>query len=227
MIVRTKSFLAAASLAFFSVTACTGPDRPASGDGGRMVIANVHKTVDMFPAAWKISRNPTTTVTADMVEQSKVTHESLQVRPPECASRLEAGAGNFVGQVIESFTAKSPDGILITVSAAKLPDGPPPTPDGLDCRYATFSAPGNVNGIITPAELPNIPGVKVRATHVVTNYDDGSDRAVDQYSYVGAPDDKHLVTMAVFAGPAAHNLPRIDTEMTRKVFVNAVQNVKG
>lgn len=51
-------------------------------------------------------------------------------------------------------------------------------------------------GIITPAEPPYIPEVKVQATHIVTNYDDGSDRLVDQYVYISAPDATHMVTMA-------------------------------
>jgi hypothetical protein len=158
-----------------------------------MVIANVRKTADDFPAGWTITRNSTTTVTADMVEQNKVSHEGLQIHPESCAARLAVGTGNFVGQVVESISAKSPDGILITVSAAKLPDGPPPPEDNADCRYATFNSPGNVNGIITPAEPPNIADVKVRATHAVTNYDDGSDRVVDQYSYVSALDAQRVV----------------------------------
>lgn len=67
----------------------------------------------------------------------------------------------------------------------------------------------------------------MHAAHIVTNYDGGSDWVADQYSYIGALDDKHQVTMAAFAGPAAHNLPKTDTEITRKVLANAVQNVRG
>jgi hypothetical protein len=33
--------------------------------------------------------------------------------------------------------------------------------------------------------------------------------------------------MAVFSGPAAHNLPKIDTQMTCQIYTNAVENVKG
>ena len=33
--------------------------------------------------------------------------------------------------------------------------------------------------------------------------------------------------MAVFAGPAAQNRPKIDTEMARKVFAKAVEAVRG
>lgn len=228
MNVRMKVSLGVAVLAWLSATACTGPDQPApSTDDGHMVIANVHKTTAVFPAGWKVVKNPTTTVTAEMVEQSKVPHQGLQVRPESCAARLDVNAAGVVGQVVESFTAKSPEGVIITVSAAKLPDGPPPPPDGLDCRYATFSAPGKADGIITPAELPNMPGVKMRGAHVVTNYDDGTDRVADQYSYIGAADTKHQVTVAVFAGPAAQNLPKIDTEMNRKVFAKAVEAVRG
>lgn len=226
MSIRMKVSLGVAVLAWLPATACTGPDQPAPSDG-HMVIANVHKTADAFPAGWKVVKNPTTTVTAQMVEQSKVPHQGLQVRPESCAARLDINAAGVVGQVVESFTAKSPEGVIVTVSAAKLPDGPPPPPDGLDCRYATFSAAGKADGIITPAELPNVPGVKMRAAHIVTNYDDGSDRVADQYSYIGAADDKHQVTMAVFAGPAAQNLPKIDTEMTRQVFTKAIEAVRG
>lgn len=207
-----------------SSTACGGD---VSSPGEHMNIASVHRTAAYFPAGWTTTHNPTTTVTAEMLQQSKASHEGFQVSPQDCAARLDADVGGFVGQIAESFSAKSPEGIVVTLAAIKLPDGPAPQQDNADCRYATFSSPGNINGIITPAEPPYIPEVKVQATHIVTNYDDGSDRLVDQYVYISAPDATHMVTMAVYAGPAAHDLPKIDTQMMSQIYANAVGNVKG
>ncbi|BBX83742.1 DUF5642 family protein [Mycolicibacterium aubagnense] len=144
-----------------------------------------------------------------------------EVRPASCAKQQTEG---ILGETVYGVNAYG-KGLFYVISAQQLPSGGGPHQDSaVDCSYMSVTFPDGY-AITTPADVPQIAGLKVEATHTVSKR---GGRVIDNYYYKTWLDGFHAVTLIVNSDPSVTpSSSPIDPALAKEIFTESVALVRG
>lgn len=184
--------------------------------------ARISQIRESFPDGFEF-RDGQRTVNLATIESMNRPPEG-QVRPLACARQQAERKDVLLGATVHGVNAYG-HGLLYVISAQDLPPANKPHQDApVDCSYTNTTFPDGYS-ITTPAESPDIPGLKVQGFHTATKR---SGTVTDTYQYKTWIDGHHAVTLIVNSDPAA-NPPSnpVDPTLARQLFADSVALVRG
>ncbi|MHA7666645.1 DUF5642 family protein [Mycolicibacterium sp. HS_4_1] len=217
---RGRGLLAAAAISLAAAAVIGGVYwlRDTSSDRG-IDPSRVVQIVQKLPASYesRSGQRVINQVTVDSLKRPK----PGEVRPAACAKQQTEG---ILGETIYGVNAYG-KGLFYVISAQQLPSSGGPHEDStVDCSYMNGTFPDG-HAITTPADTPQIAGLKVEATHTVSNR---GGRVIDGYHYKTWLDGFHAVTLIVTSDPSATPPSNpIDPAFAKQIFTESVALVRG
>ncbi|WGI34403.1 DUF5642 family protein [Mycolicibacterium aubagnense] len=192
--------------------------RDTSSDRG-IDPSRVVQIVQKLPAGYE-SRSGQRVINQVTVDSFK-TPKPGEVRPASCAKQQTEG---ILGETVYGVNAYG-KGLFYVISAQQLPSGGGPHQDSaVDCSYMSVTFPDGY-AITTPADVPQIAGLKVEATHTVSKR---GGRVIDNYYYKTWLDGFHAVTLIVNSDPSVTpSSSPIDPALAKEIFTESVALVRG
>lgn len=184
--------------------------------------ARIPQIRQSFPAGFEFREGQRTVNLATINSMNKPPEG--KVRPVACAAQQAEGNDILLGATVHGVNAYG-HGLLYVISAQDLPPSSKPHQDApVDCSYTNTTFPDGY-AITTPAESPDVSGLKVEGFHTVTKR---SGAVTDTYQYKTWIDGHHAVTLIVNSDPAA-NPPSnpVDPTLARQLFAESVVLVRG